>query len=83
MKNRLFLLSFENHTGRTSYQWYYLPTVEIKDYNVMIDTQNVFDQKVKNDLTTFDRIQKIKTGQRDDYTTDFLLVYISKIIIRW
>ena len=44
----------------------------------MIDTQNVFDQPVKNDLTTFDGIQKIKTGQRDDYATGFLLVQIEQ-----
>ena len=27
---------------------YYLPTVEIEGYNVMIDGTNLFDQPVKN-----------------------------------
>ena len=41
----------------------------------MIVGQKFFDQPVRNDLTTFDNIQKIKTGQRDDYTTGCLLDY--------
>ena len=42
--NRLFVLSFENENVRTSHSTYYLPKVEINDYNVMIDDKNVFDQ---------------------------------------
>ena len=53
----------------------YLPKVEIKDYNVMIDGKNFFDQPVKNDIRTSDNIWKISTGQGDDYTTGRLLDY--------
>ena len=35
--NRLFVLPSENNTQRTSNKRYYLPNVEIKDYNIMID----------------------------------------------
>ena len=49
--------------------------MEIKDYNVMIDGKNFFDQRVKNYLKTFDNIRKIATGQSDDYTTGCLLDY--------
>ena len=35
--NRLFVLAFENDTQRTSTKGYYLPNVQIKDYNIMID----------------------------------------------
>ena len=35
--NWLFVLAFENNAQRTSNKRYYLPNVEIKDYNVMID----------------------------------------------
>ena len=45
--NRLFVLAFENDDQRISNKRYYLPNVEIKDYNVMIDGKNVFDQPVK------------------------------------
>ena len=35
--NRLFVLSFENETNRTSFSKYYVPKVEVKDFNVLID----------------------------------------------
>ena len=35
--NRLFVLTFENEDDRTSFSKYYLPKVEIKDFNVLID----------------------------------------------
>ena len=34
--NRLFVLSFENEEDRTSFSKYYVPKVEIKDFNVLI-----------------------------------------------
>ena len=45
--NRLFVLAFENDDDRTSFDEYYLPTVEIKDYNIMINGENLFDQPIK------------------------------------
>ena len=50
--NRLFVLAFENDAQRTSKRKYYVPNAEIKDYNVMIDGKNFFDQPVKNDKVT-------------------------------
>ena len=35
--NRLFALSFENEKDRTYFSKYYVPKVEIKDFNVLID----------------------------------------------
>ena len=81
--NRIFVLSFENTTDRTVHTKYSLPNVEIKDYNVMLDRQNFFNQPVKINLRTFDNIRKIAIGQRDDYTTVCLLDYnFSKIVIK-
>ena len=73
--NRLFVLSFENTTGRTVHTKYYLSTVEIKSYKVLIDGQNFFDQPVKNNLKTYDNIRKIVTGKEHDYKTSCLLDY--------
>ena len=39
--NRFFVLSFEDEAQRTSYNRYNLPTVEIRNYNVMIDEQTL------------------------------------------
>ena len=45
--NRLFVLAFENDNYRSSARRYNLPTVEIKDYNIMINGENLFDQPIK------------------------------------
>ena len=75
--NRLFVL-FENNVDRTVHTKY-LPAVEIKDYNLMIDGQNFFTQPVKNNLRTYDKIPEIVTGQADNYTTGCLLyIYFNK-----
>ena len=74
--NRLFVLPFENNSGRTSHTRYYLGLVEMKDYNVMIDGRNLFDQPVKDNLITYDNVHKIATGQGDDYKTGCLLDYL-------
>ena len=46
--NKLFVLSVEDEAKRTICKRYYLPTVEIENYNVMIDGQNFFDQPIRN-----------------------------------
>ena len=40
--NRLFNLASEYDTQRTSHSNYYLPNVEIKDYNITINGENLF-----------------------------------------
>ena len=73
--NRLFVLSFENKNDRTSHSTYYLPKVELKDYNVMVDGRNFFDQPINSKNKIYENIRKIDTGKRDDYTTGCLLGY--------
>ena len=46
-------------TDRTLNTKYYLPTVEIKDYNVMIDGKNFFNQRVKMNFWTYDVFGKL------------------------
>ena len=73
--NRLLGLPFENETQWTSYKRYYLPTREIKNYNVVTDGQNFFDHEIRNSLITYDHIQNIVTGREDNYKTGRLLDY--------
>ena len=47
--NRLFVLAFEDDDQRISKKEHYLSSVEIKDYNFMIDGKDFFDQPVAND----------------------------------
>ena len=71
--NRFFVLAFENDDDRTSDNEYYLPTVEIKDYNIVINGENFFDQPIKNNKIAYDNIRKIAAGQGYDCTTGCLL----------
>ena len=41
----------------------------------MIDGRNSFDQPIKNDTRTYEKIQKVATVEGDDYTTGCLLDY--------
>ena len=74
--NKHFVLLFENNAHRTSYNRYFFSTVKIKYYKVMIDRKNLLDQPVKNNIRTNDNIQKIATGQGDDYISGSLLDYV-------
>ena len=42
----------------------------------MIDGKNLFDQPVKKNKVTYEKIRKIAIGQGNDYTTGCLLDYI-------
>ena len=45
--NRLFVLAFQNEEDRRSSK-YYTPTVEIKDYNAIIDGESFYEIPIKN-----------------------------------
>ena len=72
--NRLFALSFENEDDRTSYYKYYLPSVEIKDYNVPIDGNAFFELPIKNLEETYKKITQI-TDHSGYHTRGNLLDY--------
>ena len=71
--NRLFVLSFENKDDRTSFSEYYLPKIEIKDFNALIDRKPIFEIPVKNKEETYEAI--IEMSKDNDYTTGNLLDY--------
>ena len=77
--NRGFFLPFENNAHRTRHTGYFIQKVEIKYFNFMIDRQSFFDQPVKNDSRTYDKIQEISTSQKDDEATGSLLHYANFI----
>ena len=71
--NRIFVLPFENNAVRTRHAGYFLPTIEIKDYKVMIDGRSLLYQPIKKDIRTYVNIRKTAFGQGDDYTIGCLL----------
>ena len=71
--NRLFVLSFENENDRISFSKYYVPKVEIKDFNVLTDGKLFFKIPVKNKEEAYEAI--IEMSKNNDYTTGSLLGY--------
>ena len=72
--NRLFVLSFKNEDDGTSLSKYYTQTVEIKNYNVLIDGESSFDIPVKNKEKAYGKI--IEMVKDNDYPTGNLLEII-------
>ena len=73
----MFVLSFGNENDRTSFSRY-VPNVEIKDFNVLIDGKSFFDIPINNNEETYKQI--IEMGRNNEYTTGNLLdfEYFSK-----
>ena len=69
--HRLFVLAYTNEDDRTSYSQYYVPNVEIKNYNVIIDGKPFFELPVKNIEETYQKI--IDMEYIDDYTIGNLI----------
>ena len=74
---RLFVLAFDNTDNgakkveRNSHTKYFLPRVNITNYNVLIDGRNFYDQAINDSIKQYDDIRK--TGE--DYATRCFLDY--------
>ena len=63
-------------------RWYYLPKYVIKNYNVVINGKQIYDQTTDSDIKTFEQIRKLTIGEDEDYTTEFCwIMNTSKIVI--
>ena len=71
--NILFVLSFENENDRTYFSKYYVPKVEIKDFNVLIDGKSFFEIPVKNKEEAYETITEM--SKNNDYATGNSLNY--------
>ena len=82
--NRLFVLAFNdttqnvagnpinntaNRVQRDSCRKYFLPRVDITNYNVLINDRNFYDQPINNQIKKHDKVRKIATGKGDHDTT--------------
>ena len=56
-------MSFKDEDGRECHRQYYATTVEIQDFNVVINARTFLNQPIKIDLKTYDHIRKIATGE--------------------
>ena len=71
--NRLSVLSFENEEDRISFSKYYVPSVEIKDFNVLNDGKPFFEIPVKYKEEAYEAF--IEMTKNNDYATGNLLDY--------
>ena len=60
-----------NTDNRDSFLDYYVPNVEIKGFNVLIDKKSFFDLPVKNEEETYEKT--VEMSNNNDYTTGNLL----------
>ena len=57
-----------NISDLQSHRKYYLPRVEIKDFNVLIDGRNFYDQNINDSITRYTELLKFTTGRSEDYS---------------
>ena len=74
---RLFVMAYDNananrstRNGRTRY---YLPTIDLNKYNVIIDGRNFYDNPIESDIEKYRELKKVMIGKGEDYTTGSLL----------
>ena len=63
----MFVLSFKNGDDdpiRFYFDEYYMPLVEIKDFNALIDNKPVFNQPVKNQQEAHEKLTEM--SRNDD-----------------
>ena len=79
--NRLFVLAFNdaensvNRVTRYGHRKYFVPRIDIKDYNVVIDGRNFYDNPISSQIEKYNELRKVTLGIGDDYTTGLLLDY--------
>ena len=59
---------------RDSFLHYYVPNVEIKDFNVLTDGENFFELPVKNEAEAYENIMSM--SRNNDYTTGNFLDFV-------
>lgn len=53
----------DDHVKRIKAQGYYLPKGIFRNYNVIINRKNVFDQQIDSDIKRSREIKKLTTGK--------------------
>ena len=76
--NRLFVMAHsraDNEPNRNSRQKYYLPRIDLKKYNVIIDGRNFYDNPIESDIEKYRELKKVMIGKGKGYTAASLLDY--------
>ena len=76
--NRLLVMAYNreaNQPARDGRTKYYLPRIDFKKYNVIIDGRNFYDNPIESDIEKYRELKKVMIGKGEDYTTGSLLDY--------
>ena len=76
--NRLFILVYPNEDGnvkRFKIRRCHFPKGIIKNYDIIINRKNFYDQAIDSDIKRYEEIGKLTTRKDVDYSTGFLLDY--------
>ena len=75
--NRLLVIAYSrednNQPTRDGRTKYYLPRIDLKKYNVLIDGRNFYDNSIESDIEKYRELKKVMIGKGEDYTTGSLL----------
>ena len=55
---RLFVLAYNNTAGNDHIKKYFLPRVNIDNYNIEIDCRNFYDQPINDSIQQYDEVRK-------------------------
>ena len=75
--NRLFVMAYSradnNQPTKNGQRKYYLPRIDLKKYNVIIDGKNFYANPIESDIEKYSELKKVMIGKGEDYTTESLL----------
>ena len=70
-----FTLKLVRDMIKTYNQKYYLPRIDLKKYNVIIDGRNFYVNPIESDIEKYRELKKVMIGKGEYYTTGSLLDY--------
>ena len=70
-----FTLKLVRDMIKTYNQKYYLPRIDLKKYNVIIDGRNFYVNPIESDVEKYRELKKVMIGKGEYYTTGSLLDY--------
>ena len=74
----MFVIAYrrgDNEPTRNSRQKCYLPRIDLKKYNVIIDGRNFYDNPIESNNEQYRELKKVMIGKGEDYTMGSLLDY--------
>ena len=75
--NRLFVMAYSradnNQPTKNEQRKYYLLRIDLKEYNVIIDARNFYDNPIKSNIEKYKELKKVMIEKGEDYSTGSLL----------